>query len=148
MVAVNPNNLRGSHTVEESNRRMTTHFKPTTRFSVFLPGDYQYQILLDLLHETYQQQTRKEGSPCSRQSDPTGVTPGEIPAPLHLLAQGTWGQTRSGTGDKDRWAGGAAWALHPQHCCPVPCFQEDPSYNEHWPSLKVDECSVCMTHMH
>lgn len=36
MVAVNPNNLRGSHTVEESNRRMTTHFKPTTRFSVFL----------------------------------------------------------------------------------------------------------------
>lgn len=36
MVAVNPNNLRGSHTVEQSSRRMTTHFKPTTRFSVFL----------------------------------------------------------------------------------------------------------------
>lgn len=147
MVAVNPNDLRGSHTVEQSSRRMTTHFKPTTRFSVFLLEITSTRFYWISSTRPISSRHAMRGAPA-----PDRVIPQELlqerSRHLYTCLPRERGQMRSGTGDKDRWAGGAAWALHPQHCSPVPRFQEDPSYNEHWPSLKVDECSVCMTHMH
>lgn len=145
MVTVNPITSKPYCRAEKqkNNYSFQAHHQTFQLFSWRLPVTFYWVSFIRPISSRH----ARRGAPVPH-SDSRGVPPGEILAPLHLLAQGTWGQTRSGTGDKDRGAGGAAWALHPQPCCSAPCFQEDPSHNEQWPSVKVDKCSVLMTHMH
>lgn len=148
MVTVNPNSLSGSHTVVQSNRKITLLVShcPPSHFQLFsrrLP-------VTDLT-----------GSP-SWDLSAAGIQGGEpLFHPQRLqgsyFRRGSWhlytclpreheARPEAVQGTSSGGQQGAAWVLHRQHCCSL--FSGRPnSYNEQWQPLRMDKCLVFMTHM-